>query len=91
MKKFDADNNDGAIDLEEWQQVREAAYRTRRWKSTANKKADHPVNIMTKTNDRRRPYILSAVEEDDLTQSTAYLFCIITQLCLYYAAVSPPG
>ncbi len=66
MKKFDA-NNDGEIDLQEWQKVREEAYKNV-VKNHSEQKTLPPVNIMSKTNDRRRPFILSALEQDDLTR-----------------------
>tara|TARA_R110000782_G_scaffold49668_12_gene108066 strand:+ start:153 stop:1112 length:960 start_codon:yes stop_codon:yes gene_type:complete len=64
MKKFDADNN-GAIDLQEWQNVRQAAY-DHIVEMHGEQKALPPVNIMNKTNDSRRPFILSAIEENNL-------------------------
>ncbi len=66
MKKFDI-NNDGEIDLEEWQQVREEAFKKVLEKHGEQKNLP-PINIMNKTNDKRRPFILSAIEQDDLTQ-----------------------
>lgn len=66
MRKFDT-NNDGEIDLQEWQKVRETAYNHVVEKHSEQKTLP-PVNIMNKTNDRRRPFILSAIEESDLIQ-----------------------
>lgn len=38
------------------------------WKNTVSKKTLPPVHLMNKTNDKRRPYILSALPQDDLTR-----------------------
>lgn len=63
-KNFDVDNN-GEIDLQEWQKVRQAAY-DHVVEKHGEQKTLPPVNIMNKTNDSRRPFILSAIEENDL-------------------------
>ena len=65
LKKFDT-NNDGEIDMEEWQQVRDAALKH----VIANhqeQKNMPPVHLLSKTNDRRRPFVLSAVPQESLT------------------------
>lgn len=64
MKKFDT-NNDGEIDIQEWQKVRDAAYQEV-LKKHDEQKTLPPVNIMQKTNDKRRPFILSAIAQNDL-------------------------
>ncbi len=66
MKQFDTDK-DGELDLQEWQKVREAAYKKVMEKHDEQKLLP-PVHLMGKTNDRRRPYILSALAQDDLTK-----------------------
>lgn len=66
MKQYDT-NNDGEIDLQEWQEVREEAYRNV-IKNHSEQKTLPPVNLISKTNDRRRPFILSALEQNDLTR-----------------------
>ena len=70
MKKFDT-NKDGEIDLQEWQKVREEAYEEI-VKKHSEQKTLPPVHLMAKTNDKRRPFILSAVAEDDLTRRLHY-------------------
>jgi hypothetical protein len=66
MKRFDT-NNDGEIDLNEWQRVRDEALKHVMEKHSEQKTMP-PVHMMNKTNDKRRPFILSAVPEDDLTR-----------------------
>lgn len=66
MKKFDK-NKDGEIDLQEWQSVRDEAYKQIIEKHSEQKTLP-PVHLMSKTSDRRRPFILSALPQDDLTR-----------------------
>lgn len=66
MKRFDT-NNDGEIDLNEWQKVRDEALNQVMQKHSEEKTMP-PVHLMNKTNDRRRPFILSALPQDDLTR-----------------------
>lgn len=82
MKKFDT-NNDGEFDVNEWQRVRDEAYKQVMEKHSEQKTMP-PVHLMNKTNDKRRPFILSAIEEDDLTRRlhiysvlsiTAFIIC----------------
>jgi len=64
LEKFDT-NKDGQIDMVEWQAVREAAYREVTARLRENQEAP-PANVMSKTLDRRRPYILSAIPQEFL-------------------------
>ncbi|MBL1143015.1 MAG: hypothetical protein HND53_13380 [Proteobacteria bacterium] len=82
MKKFDT-NGDGELDLNEWQRVRDEAYKHVMEKHSEQKTMP-PVHLMNKTNDRRRPFILSALPEDDLVHRlhiysvlsiTAFIIC----------------
>ncbi len=66
MKKFDT-NGDGEIDLKEWQNVRDEAYKEV-MKKHSKQKTLPPVHLMNRTNDKRRPFILSALAQDDLTR-----------------------
>ena len=66
MKRFDT-NNDGEIDLDEWQRVRDEALKHVMQRHSEEKTLP-PVHMMNKTNDRRRPFILSALPQDDLTR-----------------------
>jgi E3 ubiquitin ligase/EF hand domain-containing protein len=75
MKKFDT-NKDGEIDLNEWQKVREEAYEQIMVKHSEQKTLP-PVHLMNKTNDRRRPYILSAIAQDDLTRRL-HLYAVLS-------------
>lgn len=70
MKKFDT-NGDGEIDLNEWQRVRDEAY-AQVMEKHSEQKTLPPVHLMNKTNDRRRPFILSAIAQDDLTRRLHY-------------------
>ena len=67
LKKFDL-NKDGEIDLDEWQKVRDEAYKHVMEKHKEDKTLP-PVHLMNRTNDRRRPYILSALPQDDLVRT----------------------
>lgn len=82
MKEFDT-NGDGEIDLNEWQRVRDKAYEHVMEKHSEQKTLP-PVHLMNKTNDKRRPFILSAMSQDDLTRRlhfystlsiTAFIIC----------------
>jgi len=64
LAKFDQ-NRDGAIDLEEWESVRDAA-RDHVLKWQAKQKNLPPIHIMCTTNDMRRPYLLSALAQPNL-------------------------
>jgi hypothetical protein len=86
IKKFDADNN-GAIDLQEWQKVRQAAY-DHVVEMHGKQKSLPPVNIMTKTNDSRRPYILSAVEENDLIRRLHIYSVLLLSLFILCGSIS---
>jgi E3 ubiquitin ligase len=82
MKKFDT-NGDGELDLNEWQRVRDEAYKHVMEKHSEQKTMP-PVHLMNKTNDKRRPFILSALPQDDLIRRlhiysvlsiTAFIIC----------------
>jgi E3 ubiquitin ligase len=75
MKKFDT-NGDGELDLNEWQRVRDEAYKEIMAKHH-HQKTLPPVHLMNKTNDRRRPFILSAVAQDDLVKRL-HMFAILS-------------
>ncbi len=72
LSRFDK-NKDGEICMEEWQQARETALAEVQ-KQHAEEKIAMPTNLIGKTCDRRRPFILSAVEEDDLVKSYALYY-----------------
>ena len=70
LKKFDKDKN-GKIDMHEWENVRKAALKEviDQHKELT---AAPPVNIMGRTRDSRRPFILSAVSQDSLINRYKY-------------------
>jgi hypothetical protein len=70
IAKFDK-NKDGQIDMEEWQAVREEAYQAVVARH-AEEKNTPPVNVMSNTRDRRRPYLLSAVSQSSLIRRFYY-------------------
>ena len=71
-------NRDGQIDIREWGKVREAALATVRRRHSELKTLP-PVNVMGKTCDKRRPYLLSAVPEPSLVKRyNLYAFAGIT-------------
>lgn len=64
LAQFDS-NGDGQIDLQEWEQVRQAA--EKQVTEQRLERAPRPaLNIMTKTDDFRRPYILSTQPQTKL-------------------------
>ena len=69
LEKFDK-NKDGEIDIQEWREIREAAYKE--IMARKDQSAQAPVNIMGKTNDRQRPFLLSAVNQDALVRKFHY-------------------
>ena len=70
LKIYDK-NNDGQLDMEEWQEVREAAYR--KVIADYNKREEaRPANVMGRTGDLRRPYLLSAVSQRGLERRFTY-------------------
>jgi len=69
LREYDA-NKDGEVDMEEWQKVREAAYKTI-MEQHADRKTAMPSNIMARTGDVRRPYILSALPQASLERRYA--------------------
>ncbi len=82
MKRFDT-NKDGKLSMQEWQKVREAAYQEAKKKYGERKKMP-PINRIGKTNDSRRPFILSAVEQNTLTRELhlhSMLWLILFCLC----------
>ena len=66
LKIYDK-NKDGQLDMEEWQKVREAAYRNV-MAEYDERKAAMPANLLCHTRDHRRPYLLSAIPQDRLVQ-----------------------
>lgn len=70
LNKFDA-NGDGKIDIQEWEAVRDAALREV-MAQHHELNAAPAVNIMTRTRDRRRPYILSTEPEANLVTRFRY-------------------
>ncbi len=72
LARFDT-NQDGEICMEEWQAVRESAFKEVH-KRHAEEKVSMPAHILGKTCDRRRPYILSALPEPDLVMRYKYFY-----------------
>lgn len=64
MKRFDT-NKDGEIDMEEWQTVRAAALQEV-MANHGERQAEAPVNLLTRTRDKRRPFLLSALPQHSL-------------------------
>ncbi len=64
LEKFDT-NKDGEIDMQEWQAVRDAALKE--VMSHHNElKTETPVHMLGRTRDKRRPFLLSALDQDSL-------------------------
>ena len=66
LKKYDV-NQDDQIDMNEWQQVRDDALKQVLANHTDQKTAP-TIHLMSKTCDKRRPYLLSAVPQSDLVR-----------------------
>ncbi len=64
LKDFDA-NGDGDIDLQEWEAVRKAAYQQVR-KEQSQRSVAPPTHVMSKSIHGKRPYLLSALSEEEL-------------------------
>lgn len=70
LARFDK-NKDGEIDMQEWQEVREHAL-GEVMANHSERKTAPPVNMFTKTTDRRRPFILSAIPQAALIRRFHY-------------------
>lgn len=70
IAKFDR-NKDGEIDMEEWQNVRNEAFKE--VMARRSEKESPPVNVMSGTLDRRRPYMLSSIAQEFLIRRYQYL------------------
>jgi len=70
MKIYDK-NKDGEIDMQEWEAVRERALDVVMNKHSEMKTAQ-PVNMLSRTNDSRRPYLLSAILQETLIKRMAW-------------------
>lgn len=66
LARFDK-NEDGEIDLEEWQKVRAAALKQIQGQHLELSSAA-PVHMLSKTCDSRRPFLLSALPQSDLVK-----------------------
>lgn len=64
LKRFDT-NKDGKIDMQEWQKVRHAALQEV-MANHGERQTEAPVNLMARTRDKRRPFLLSAVSQHAL-------------------------
>lgn len=66
LKRFDR-NSDGDIDLQEWEAVRKAAYQQVRQEQSQRSVAP-PTHVMSKPIHSKRPYLLSALSEEELVK-----------------------
>lgn len=64
LTRFDT-NKDGEIDMQEWQAVRAAALQEV-MANHAERKAEAPLNLLARTRDKRRPFLLSALPQHAL-------------------------
>lgn len=79
-------NKDGEIDIEEWDVMREAALKEVMARHH-ELRSEPPVNMMTKTCDSRRPYILSALPQSSLVRRFHYYSLTLIILFLISGAV----
>ncbi len=84
--EFDT-NKDGHIDLEEWQVVREAAYKEVLARHQ-DEKASSPTHMMEQTKDMRRPYILSAKAQSNFIVHIKRIFYALLTLTLFTVSIS---
>jgi hypothetical protein len=76
LKKYDA-NQDGQIDMQEWEQVRKAALEVV-MQNHRDMKTAPAVNMLARTHDRRRPFILSSIPQEGLiNRYRAYSYGLI--------------
>jgi len=80
MKRFDS-NKDGEIDMQEWQTVRAAALQEV-MANHGERKAEVPVNMMARTRDKRRPFLLSALPQHSLIRR--YQFYSVALIFLFF-------
>lgn len=66
LQRFDA-NGDGEIDLQEWEVVRKAAHQQVR-KEQSQRSVAPPTHVMSKPVHGKRPYLLSALSEEELVK-----------------------
>lgn len=92
LKDFDA-NGDGDIDLQEWEAVRKAAYRQVRQEQSQRSVAP-PTHVMTRPEHGSRPYLLSALSEDELVKrfrlfaaGSLAAFLLLGSVAVWMAAV----
>lgn len=86
LERFDA-NGDGRIDLGEWELVREAA--EKKVLEQRLEQAPRPsINLMTKTNDFRRPYILATDSQSGLASSFKFKAIACALGCVLLAPLS---
>ncbi|MDZ7735208.1 MAG: GIDE domain-containing protein [Gammaproteobacteria bacterium] len=87
LRRFD-ENSDGEIGLEEWEQVRAAAWQEV-LKHHGELQQAEPVHILSTTHDARRPFLLSAVPQFDLvSRYQAFMICLFTLALFTGAACS---
>lgn len=85
LNQFDA-NEDGKIDMEEWQQVREAAYQEVLLRHR-DEKITMPTHLLEQTHDRRRPYILSAKSQSDFVADIGNRLAIFSSITSLLAVI----
>ncbi len=66
LQRFDA-NGDGEVDLQEWEAVRKAAYQQVR-REQSQRSVAPPTHVMSKPVHGSRPYLLSALSEEELVK-----------------------
>jgi hypothetical protein len=86
LERFDV-NGDGQIDLGEWEQVRQAA--EKKVLEQRLQQAPRPrINLMTRTRDFRRPYILSTDSQSGLAGSFRLKAIGCTLGCILFTPIS---
>jgi EF hand len=82
LEKFDT-NKDGEIDVEEWQAIQDEAF-NHVMEQHKDLRAKPRINIMSKTQDTRKPYILSAIPESQLIkQLNIYIALFLSMFFLF--------
>ncbi|OOZ39354.1 hypothetical protein BOW53_11910 [Solemya pervernicosa gill symbiont] len=64
LARFDS-NNDGEIDVDEWNRARDAAGKEA-LREQVSRQAEPPTNMLIKTGDRRQPFLVSAFPQTNL-------------------------
>jgi len=67
LARFDT-NNDGEIDMDEWQQARLAAKQEANQRASEDVAQLEPIHVLSRSPEKRRPYLISTKDQRDLAK-----------------------